>query len=250
MKNKRALIIIFIFIFSASIIAGLPGCNPLPVKNTTSIVKAEEQEETPGIDLEEKTPAYSDEEIEFFFETALGSEYGESQSEIHKWTENIRIKVNGDPTDEDLDSLNQVISELNSMIGTISFEIVSRNSNIDMHFTTVDRFASIEPTYVPGNMGFFLGWWDDDGNIYKGSILIAVDGIDQQERSHLIREELTGCLGLMNDTYRYEDSIFYQEWTSTTDYSQIDKAVIRLLYDPRLKPGMTQDQVLDVITGP
>ena len=197
--------------------------------------------------IEEKTYTYGKKELEYFFETALGSEFGASQPEIHKWTDDVRIKVNGTPTSADLDSLDQVITELNSLIGGISIDIISRDSNIDIYFTAVDKFSSIEPDYVTGNMGFFWGWWDDTGAIYKGKILIASNGVSQQERSHLIREELTQSLGIMNDSYQYEDSIFYQGCTDIIEYAPIDQAVISLLYDSRVKPGMSQDQIITVL---
>jgi len=191
-----------------------------------------------------KTNSYSEEELEYFLEIALGCEYGASQPIIHKWTNNIKIKINGTPTSEDLDSLNQVITELNSLISGISLDIVTNDQNIDIYFTIVDQFASILPSYVPGNMGFFMAWWDSNEAIYKAKILIAVDGVNQQERSHLIREELTQSLGIMKDSYRYKDSIFYQGWTDIINYSPVDCKIISLLYDSRLRPGMTQEQVM------
>jgi len=81
-------------------------------------------------------------------------------------------------------------------------------------------------------------------------ILIAIDEISQQERSHLIREELTQSLGIMNDSYSFEDSIFYQGWTDTINYLPIDRTIISLLYDPRLKSGMTQEQVRSILGTP
>ena len=194
-----------------------------------------------------KTNSYSEEELEYFLEIALGCEYGASQPIIHKWTNNIKIKINGTPTSEDLNSLNQVITELNSLISGISLDIVTNDQNIDIYFTIVDQFASILSSYVPGNMGFFMAWWDSNEAIYRAKILIAVDGVNQQERSHLIREELTQSLGIMKDSYRYKDSIFYQGWTDTINYSPIDCKIISLLYDSRLRPGMTQEQVMSAL---
>ena len=199
---------------------------------------------------EEKTYTHSEQELEYFFETVLGVEFGSSQPVIHKWTDNIRIKVNGAPTSEDLDVLNLVVTELNSLIGSISLDIVTLNPNVEIYFTTVDQFTSIEPNYVPGNMGFLWIWWDFNGVIYKGNILISLDGISQQERSHLIREELTQSIGIMKDSNRYKDSIFYQGWTDTLTYAPIDRTIISLLYDARLKPGMTQDKVRSVLNSP
>jgi len=194
-----------------------------------------------------KTNSYSEEELEYFLEIALGCEYGASQPIIHKWTNNIKIKINGTPTSEDLDSLNQVITELNSLISGVSLDIVTNDQNIDIYFTIVDQFASIIPSYVPGNMGFFMAWWDSNEAIYRAKILIAIDGVNQQERSHLIREELTQSLGIMKDSYRYKDSIFYQGWTDTINYSPIDCTIISLLYNSRLRSGMTQEQVMSAL---
>ena len=190
---------------------------------------------------------YSKQEIEYFFEIAFGAEYGYSVSVLHKWASDIRIRVNGTPTNADLDTLNQIVAELNTLVSSISFSIVTDNPNVDIYFTNVSQFLSIEPNYISGNMGFFMTWWDAAGDIFKGRILIALDRVNQQERSHLIREELTQSTGLMKDSWRYQESVFYQGWTGTTAYAQIDRALIKLLYDPRLRSGMTQDQVKDAL---
>ena len=42
----------------------------------------------------------------------------------------------------------------------------------------------------------------------------------------------------MNGSYGYEDSIFYQEWTDTESYAELDREVIGILYDPGIKQGM------------
>jgi hypothetical protein len=77
--------------------------------------------------------------------------------------------------------------------------------------------------------------------------LIASRGITQQERSHLIREELTQSLGLFKDSWRYPDSVFYQDWTDITSYSDLDRTTVRLLYDSRLGPSMTPSEALEAL---
>jgi len=196
---------------------------------------------------EEEERVYSEQEIEYFFEIAFGAEYGSSDLVLHKWANDIRMKINGSPTDADLETLNLVIAELNNLLKSDIVSIVTGNHNVDVYFTDTSQFSSIEPNYIPGNMGFLWVWWDTNGDIVKANILIALDGVSQQERSHLIREEFTQSTGLMNDSWRYQESIFYQGWTSTEGYSQIDRAVIELLYDQRLRSGMTQDQVKDAL---
>ena len=190
--------------------------------------------------------AYTAEELAYFYEIAFGAEYGQGASVLHKWTDDVRIKVVGSPTDSDLVTLNQAIADLNGLIGGVSLAIAKRDTNVEIHFARESQFRSIEPNYVPTNYGFFWSWREGDA-ISKSSILIATDGISQRERSHLIREELTQSLGLAQDSSRYPDSIFQTDWTETAQYSSIDRAVIRLLYDPMLKPGMTYRQVEAVL---
>jgi len=199
---------------------------------------------------ETEMPEYStntNEVMEYFYEIAFGAEYGGIAPLLHKWKDDIRIKVNGIPTGSDLDTLHQVANELNSLLNNTSLKTVDQNQNIDFYFTTVDQFPSIIPSYVQGNLGYFHVWWDSIGYISNGKILIASEGLSQQERSHLIREELTQSLGLMKDSSRYKDSIFFQGWTSTVSYTSIDKDIISLLYDNRLKANMTKDQAREAL---
>jgi hypothetical protein len=54
---------------------------------------------------------------------------------------------------------------------------------------------------------------------------------DENAQKHLLREELTQSLGLFNDSYKYDNSIFYQGWTTTTEYDPIDRELIDMLYN-------------------
>ena len=66
-------------------------------------------------------------------------------------------------------------------------------------------------------------------------------------QKHLLREELTQSLGLARDSYLYDDSIFQQSWTTVTQYSQMDKDIIRLLYHPEMEVGLDKTQVEDLL---
>ena len=96
------------------------------------------------------------------------------------------------------------------------------------------------------NLGFFRVWFDGEGVIQQGRILIAADGTTQAERNHLIREEFTQSFGLFKDSWEHSDSIFYEGWTTTDKYGSLDEATIRLLYQPQLEPGMNRTEVRDL----
>jgi hypothetical protein len=185
---------------------------------------------------------YNTEAIDYFSEIAFGVEYGSFAPALHRWANDVRIRVHGAPTDADIYTLNQVIAELNQLTSGITLSITKEEPEIEVYFVPESRFSTIEPQYVLDNLGFFRVWWNNQGVIHQARILIVSEGVTQQERAHLIREELTQSLGLFQDSWKYPESIFYQGWTATNEYAPIDRAAIRLLYSPQLRPGMTLSQ--------
>ena len=183
--------------------------------------------------------------LDYFLEIVLGSEFGDSNPIVHKWLTDPSIEVHGNPTTDDMDTLAQMISELNDLVDGIRLELVQDSANVNIYFEPQSKFPSILSDYVPGNHGFFWMWWRNSGEIVKAQILIASDQtLSQEIRSHLIREELTQALGMAKDSYSYPGSIFYQEWSTVTKYSDIDREVIRLLYSDDVAVGMTRDDIL------
>ncbi len=239
---------------------------PNPAQRLDALTKVEDEVHSHQAASEKSLPtrSYTAAEINYFLEVALKSEYGTSQPTIKKWDRDINIQIVGSPTPEDLRTLQSVIDELNTLVSGIHLQRVSgtgrhtqvtsplqlrvpsNNPNLKIYFVPEAKFAQYEPNYQPLNYGFFWDWWNDDDVIQRARIMISTVGITQTERSHLIREELTQALGLMQDSEQYSDSIFYQNWTDTTHYAAIDKVVIEMLYRPEIRPGMTKSQVLEV----
>ncbi len=201
-----------------------------------------------GCSFQSNASNFSQEEIDYFTEIALGAEFGDETPVIKKWTDDIRIKVNGEPTEADLQTINNIIGDLNELISMIKIKLVDKNENLTITFSPESDFTSIDAHYVPTNYGFFWALWHDDNFvIYEANILVSSTDITQKERSHLLREELTQSLGLMNDSNKYKDSIFFQGWTDITVFSEIDRAVIKLLCQNKIEPGLSKKQVLEVL---
>lgn len=187
---------------------------------------------------------YTKGELDYFYEVALGAEFGDSIPVVKKWKDDILIKVNGAPTEDDINTIKTIVNDINDLLGSVNVKIVDENENVKITFSPESEFADLDPNYVPTDYGFFWAlWYDDNYAIYEASILISSSDIAQAERSHLIREELTQSLGLMNNSNKFENSIFYQERTNITAYSDIDQAIIALLYLPQIKPGMTKVEI-------
>jgi hypothetical protein len=100
----------------------------------------------------------SQRELDYFFEVALGVEYGTSAAEVKKWRKDPRVKLFGKPTDADRETVQQVVDELNNLQGQIALRVVNQGPNIEIHFVPESEFAGIEPNYRPTNYGFFWTW--------------------------------------------------------------------------------------------
>jgi hypothetical protein len=54
---------------------------------------------------------------------------------------------------------------------------------------------------------------------------------------------------LLNDSYRYPSSIFYELELGLNDfYSSLDKKIISMMYDVRVKSGMTENLMRQIFT--
>jgi hypothetical protein len=173
---------------------------------------------------------------------------------VRRWSIGPRLRVNGSPTARDRLTLNQVLEEINALTTTVDMALVDTLPSVEVHFAPQATFPGLLPNYVPGNVGFFSVWWDATQHIYRAVVLISSD-IDQPARDHILREEVTQILGLMRDSFRYPDSIFYQNWTLVSEYAPVDEALIEMLYRPELPTGTPPAEAVRLLrtltrTGP
>ena len=199
------------------------------------------------LDVRDLPLLYDADQVEYFGEVAFGTETGEATPILRKWAGSPRIKVSGAPTHQDLASLDRVVRDLNELAPSLGVAVVEEGHTVELHFMPPEAFGDVEPNFEPGNLGYFWAWWNRQQEITYARILIATDGVTQAERSHLLREELTQVLGLMRDSWTYPQSIFYQGWTDTGDYADIDRTLVEMLYRADLRAGTTRDAALDVL---
>lgn len=188
----------------------------------------------------QQQPKFTPEQIDYFKEVAFGSEFGKQTNAIRKWQQPIRLEIKGTPTKDDRSTLDQVIKELRELSGQ-EITIVPADGNAEIHFVKPSQFKRIEPNYQPLNSGFAWVWWNDRFEITRARILISAT-IGQAERDSVIREELTQSLGLLADSERYPDSIFYQGYNQVAQFSAQDAAVIKMLR--YVKPGMRKQEIV------
>lgn len=181
-----------------------------------------------------------------FAKIAFSSEYGGASGRIHKWTAPMRIAVHGGATAEDRAALQRAMDGLNAVPGFpgISFEEVG--ANVDVWFVPLAEMGAHFSGYVPGNWGFF-SIKPGEGGILKATLAVASDVTGQQERNHLIFEELLQSAGLLQDNYDRPDSIFYGLWTTVQQPSALDWELLGILYHKGIRHGMPKDEAMEYL---
>lgn len=194
---------------------------------------SETNEEVEGTqDTEVKVQKYhSPEVIKYFNEITLGSEFGEGRKNPYRWTTDVKIFVQGRKHGYLMEELNDVVSDLNSIIKTINIEVVSnpKDANLFLFLGSRSQFLSAHPdiSNLPDCLGFFCTYYNE------AKTFVDLDGTSGRTefQRHILREEITQSLGLFNDSETYDNSIFYDGYNGVTEYSQIDREIIDMLYN-------------------
>ncbi|MCL6265348.1 DUF2927 domain-containing protein [Flagellimonas myxillae] len=191
--------------------------------------------------------------INYFKEVALGFEFGNASKITRKWNSDLRIFVGGNPDTDLLDELDRIKTEINEL-ATDGFQVNIVNdtlqSNYYIFFGTGFEYAEIFPNQsnlVVSNWGLFSVFWNGQDQFTSGHMYVDIVRANTTAQKHLLREELTQSLGLANDSHLYSQSIFQQDWTTTTEYAPIDRDLIRLLYHPEMGIGLNNSQVDTVL---
>jgi hypothetical protein len=189
----------------------------------------------------------------YFLKIALGSEFGANTRKINKWKSEIKLFLPDSSRTDLLDELKRILVELNNLNTELKIRRVMQENeaNFVVFLSGKNSYGNYEPNVknlLDNNWGLVWIYWNSQSEIYKGSMYVDIErNTDINCMKHLLREELTQGLGLLNDTNDYPSSIFYQQWTCSPSYADIDKEVIKLLYNPQIKIGMSKNEVIKVL---
>lgn len=229
-------------------------------KETTLPTETAEQTEPAPTEPEITTPLHADTYVEgvsleqmteYFEEVVLNIEYTQSQTGIlRKWTEPITYRIIGEATQEDVTVLTDLFAQLNEVPGFpgISLAEVGAFPSVTLNFLNREdlrrNFADVvNYEEVDGAVQFWF--YNATNNIYNGRIGYCTE-IDQSTRNSVLVEEVINLLGISDTTLR-EDSIVYQYGSEITQLSEVDWAILKLLYDPAMECGMDRETCAAVL---
>lgn len=215
------------------VVAGCGNDPTEPVDRTT----------VPSLEGDRINSFYTNEEIAYLLEIGLNHDTMFAEPYVSRWIVPQVISLAGRPTEQDLLTLNDVVSDLNALTPEIPIVIDSVRPNVEIFFITRAAFSALfpdypYPAYSHTNLSLTFG--------QQASILIATDSTTQSERDSYLRRELARSLGLLNTSSKYPNSIFYADWSpgESLPYSYLDRTIIRMLYSSRFSAHMTRDDVI------
>jgi hypothetical protein len=176
---------------------------------------------------------YSQEAQDYFKEVCLNTEDGQSFEDANKWNEDVKIYVHGYCPDYMMTELDDIVGELNDLIDPINIEVVSNKSEANTFlFLGSDKgFQQAYPIMGGRDLSRTGGYFYVNSNEAYLYVNMVRTGNDTEAQRSILREEVTQSLGLYNDSERYPNSIFYKNSNSNTEYSDLDKEVIQMLYN-------------------
>ena len=178
---------------------------------------------------------------EYYNEICHYTEFSGKLNEPFKFKKDVYIYVVGDnKPDYLMKELYKVVDELNVLIESVEIYITNdRNKeNALVYFGDPDEYVKYmdkpyRRKFLKSNWG--AAWvtphsYNED-EIGSVDIFVNVKESTEIFARHLIREELTQSLGFPNDSYEWEDSIFYGSYSDVLEFSDLDKQIIRKHYN-------------------
>lgn len=204
-------------------------------------------------------PAYL---VDSFVEIALNNEHAPQISPVRKWMSPIEYFVLHRVADQDLHNrlIRTHFDQLSEITGlairpaaspnTANYLIVlSREDALKDDLLTYFGWKSATQREKYFRESTCLGIFSTkaDNVIFRAVVIIPVDRVRAQGKLvACVVEELTQVFGLPNDSEKVFPSVF-NDRSSDTYLSGLDWLLLKMLYDPRIKPGMNERAVRPVL---
>jgi len=183
---------------------------------------------------------------DYFDEIARHNEFNSEKNKITKFVKpiNVYIKETYKVNKNHITEIKKVFTDLKRLCPNLIVNYVKteEESNFIIIFGDFDYLYELFPNSFRFGPNFNAGGCvmseplpnSDISSIVKVGVVFRFNYgnstyIDDNYY-HLIREEITQCMGLFNDSWKYPNSIFYQGESKTTRYSKLDEEIIKKLY--------------------
>jgi hypothetical protein len=200
-------------------------------------------EEVSDLDLGSLKQKYSDEVINYFYETAFYIDYVGSKESLTKWESDIWIRLQGELWPNDSLLVVKAIEQLNNLNLPIKLHITS-DTALANHFVYFGDYKYLERQLGIKKYHLFFGIGilpDNSFTITTAKVGIANNAKgystlstsdSMRTRESIILEEITQTLGITGDSWTDYNSIFFEGNDGTLRLTRLDTESIKLLYEP------------------
>jgi len=193
-----------------------------------------------------------------FYDIVLRGEYEQVRPVIRKWAQPLRIWMHSSAGDayEQKRLLAMHFVHLGDIVG-LPVELVEKReqANVRVFFTSNKETAGVVAREMSAtavrqlNHSVCIGQirFNRWAEITRGTVVIPVErAISQGKLVPCVVEEVTQMLGLINDSKRYYPTVF-SDITDDELLTGLDYVLLKLLYSPKLRTGMTISQAAPFI---
>jgi hypothetical protein len=175
------------------------------------------------------------------FSSEFGGEYRAGR--LIRWQSPLRVRITGHYPDRFRLEVERQLNELRQLSG-LDIAIASGTAEgapapMTIEFSTSRGGTSFDPEAPCRTL-----IWETGHVIRRVQIYIAP--YPDEVRRHCIAEELTQALGLADDSRLVRDSIF-NDASARQRIAPWDALMVRILYDPRLRPGMHKTEAMPIV---
>lgn len=189
----------------------------------------------------------------YFEEVVLHMEYTDGTGNpglVQKWMAPMHYRMYGSPSDADLEVLNGLFKQLNSISGFPGIFPAEDGGpeNVRIYFQDPGEFREMFSEAINHEDAFGAAqfWYYTASNeLHTAQIGYRTD-IDQSIRNSVLAEEIINILGI-SDTVLRQDSIVYQYSDDNRVLSEVDLLILKLLYHPMIQCGMDAEACAAVI---
>jgi DUF2927 family protein len=183
-------------------------------------------------------------------EIMFGSEFvGEDSDIVHKWTKPVRVAIYAKEPERYRALVEPVLAQLHGLTG-LDIQLVDQSAPAQNGYILIlgrEQFYAYAQSHLrPGKdprtntfldcFGVFAA--GRGGAIDELTAVIPELANEATKRSCVI-EEVTQALGLPNDSFTVKPSVFNDD-DEYQDLTWQDELFLRVLYDARVRPGMTR----------
>jgi hypothetical protein len=198
--------------------------------------------------------------IEGFMKTAFGAEYhiAGRVDRIRKYHMPVRVFIDGSSRIDRRTQIGKVVSDIAKRVEHLDVAITNKRDDANTIITLVrdrdlqktitsfygaEKAKEIKDSLDPQCLSGFRK--NDDYEIQRSDVILTVDNSDFVFLD-CAYEELLQSIGPINDTNSVPWTMFNDD-VSMGFFDIYDQYILNILYDPRIKAGMTVDEVREVL---